>query len=218
MINGKIDNKNIGLAKNLWRLRQALDVHCLISANWDAIKKMGWKNFFGFLEMSYQHLIVLYICKVFEKETDKQGKVKYDLDSIEGVLRAIDNEKAAVLHSTSIRDFAQEYGGDSDKDGLASVSSVVEKFRKEHNEALSRFRTLRDKWVAHGESEFNPKDAPSYDIMERLFNFGLDFYVLVSEAFISVGPADLNRDRKVKMSLKRMLRELGLEEIKTEME
>ena len=46
----------------------------------------------------------------------------------------------------------------------------------------------------------------------------LDFYMLVSEVFISVGPADLNRDERVKASLKRMLHELGLEDIKTEME
>jgi hypothetical protein len=42
--------------------------------------------------------------------------------------------------------------------------------------------------------------------------------MLVSEAFISVGPADLNSDRRVKASLERMLRKLGFEKIKTEME
>jgi len=54
--------------------------------------------------------------------------------------------------------------------------------------------------------------------MERLFDFGLDFYKLVSRAIVSVVPCDLNSDRKVKTSLKRMLQKLGCGEIKTDME
>jgi hypothetical protein len=51
LLNGKIDNKNIGLVKNLWQLRQALDVYCLISANAVAInQKGGEKTFFGFVQ------------------------------------------------------------------------------------------------------------------------------------------------------------------------
>jgi len=197
-----------------------LDVHCLIFANWEAIKNRGiGRKFFSFLEMLCQHLIVLCICKVFETEKiDKQGKVKYDLDSIEGVLRAIDNKKVVMLDAASVRDFVRKYGGASDKNEILAISSVVEKFKGEYSEALDRFQTLRDKWVAHGESEFVPKDAPSYDIMERLFNFGLDFYSLVSRMFIFTVPDDLNRNREVKASLKRVLKELGFEDIRTEME
>jgi hypothetical protein len=33
MINSKTDQKNIGLLKNLWQLRQALDVYCLRAPN-----------------------------------------------------------------------------------------------------------------------------------------------------------------------------------------
>jgi hypothetical protein len=79
-------------------------------------------------------------------------------------------------------------------------------------------RALRDKWIAHGESGFAANDAPSYDHMERLFNFGLDFYVLVSRAIVLVGPSDLNGDRRVKASLKRMLQKLGCDAIRTDME
>ena len=77
--------------------------------------------------------------------------------------------------------------------------------------------------VAHSEFGFNPNDLPSYDVMERLFGFGADFYMLVSSAFVStasvsVVPCDLNSNRKVKVGLKRVLHELGLTDIKTEME
>lgn len=219
MIDGKTDNKNIGLLGILWRLRQVLDVYCLICANWGAIEKGGGRNFFSFVNMSFLDLVVLYICKVFEEEkTDERGAVRYELDSIAGVLRSIDDEKAAVLDPARIRDFVQKYGGDSDKEGLPAIEAVVQEFRKEHDKAISGFKTLRNKWVAHSESEFSPKDAPSYDVMERLFNFGLDFYMLVSEAFISVGPCNLNADRTVKASLKGVLKALGIEEIRNEME
>ena len=200
MIDSKTDLKNIGLLKNLWELRQALDIYCLISVNAEAIKKAGvGKPFFGFIQMSCHRLIVLYICKIFDEEkSNRRGVVKYELDSIDGVLRSIDNGKMGVLNSDKI--------------------AVIEKFRKQYDEPLSRFKTLRDKRIAHGESGFSAKDAPSYDHMERLFDFGHDFYRLVSEEIISVGPTDLNSYRMVKTSLTRMLKQLGCEKIKTEME
>lgn len=219
MIDGKTDNKNIGLFKNLAKLRQTLDVHCLISVNWDAIDEMGCgKNFFPFLEMLCQHLITLLICKVFEEERPvKGGKVHYELDSIGGVLRSINMEKAAVLDPVKIGEFVQKYGSNSDTDGLAAILAVVKEFRAEHCEDLTRFKDNRDKHVAHPESEFSPEDLPSYDSMERLFDFGHDFYRLVSRAFVRVVPADLNSHRKVRTSLKRILQKLGCEDIKTEM-
>lgn len=220
MLNGTVDNKNIGLFDNLWRLRQALDVHCLISVNWNAIRKQGvGRDFFFFLELLCVHSIVLHTCKVFEEERHaEQGEVEYELNSIDGVLRAIDKERAAVLDSARIRDFVRKYGSDSGKDGLAALRSVIAKFRNEHSKALRSFRTLRNKWVAHSEFRFSAEGAPSYDVMERLFDFGLDFYMLVSRAFISVGPCNLNADRRVKASLMRVFEALGIEEIATEME
>ncbi len=221
MIGGKTDNKNIGLLKNLFWLRQTLDVSCLIrmNINGDAIAKMGCgKNFFPFLEMSCQQLITLLICKVFEEERlVNGGKVHYELDSIGGVLRSIDMEEAAVLDPERIREFIQKYGSNSDKDGLTPISAVVKQFRAEHCEDLTRFKDYRDKHVAHPESEFSLENLPSYDRMEQLFDFGQDFYMLVSRAFVRVVPADLNSDRKVRTSLKGILQKLGCEDIKTEM-
>jgi len=217
MINSEMDNKNIGLLKNLWRLRQTLDVHCLISMNAAAINRGVGKSFFTFLEMSCQHLMALYICRVFEEEVPVSGgKVRYELDSIGGVLRAMDGGKASVLDSDRIGGFVEKYGTDSDECGLAAISTVIKEFRQQHHEALSGCKTLRDKWIAHGESGFTAKGAPSYGLMERLFNFGLDFYMLVSQA-VGVGPVDLNRDRKVRTSLKRTLEKLGCEDVRTEM-
>jgi hypothetical protein len=50
MIDSTTDKKNIGLLMSLSRLRQALDVYCLIAANADAIEKRGQgKKYFRFL-------------------------------------------------------------------------------------------------------------------------------------------------------------------------
>ncbi|MBN2138838.1 MAG: hypothetical protein JW720_13600 [Sedimentisphaerales bacterium] len=221
-IDAAIDNRNTGLVKNLAMLRNTLDVYCLISANSNAINKSNVStNFFTFIEMSCHRLIILYICKVFEKENVNQGKVRYELDSIEGLLRHIRNENKNVLDKfgkAAVADFLQKYGDGSGENGVEAISSAVENFKRKHSRALNKFKTVRDKWLAHCESGFNPKYAPSYDIMEKLFNFGLDFYMLVSKAFLSVGQADLNKNRKVKMGFKRMLEELGLKEIRTEIE
>ena len=221
MLDSKADNKNIGLVKTLWELRQALDVYCLIAANTDSIVRKGaGKNFFGFLRNAFVHLIAIDICKVFEHEKkSKQNKVKYELNSIDGVLSSLSDGKPQVLDSEKVNSFVCKYGNGRGEDGtLLTLSLAVGDFKTKYQKELERFQTFRDKRGAHSEFEFNPCDLPSYDVMEQLFNFGLDFYMLVSEAFISVGPADLNRDRRIKASLEKVLQKLDLEEIKMEME
>ena len=227
MIDTKIDDKNNGLLMNLWRLRQALDVYCLISANATCISRRGGRwNFFGFLRTACVHLIAHDICKLFEKERHKREKVKYELNSIDGVLRSLARDKPNVLNTVTIDSFVLKYDPGQDEHGTLSppdnniekLSRAVDNFKKKYHAELERFKTFRDKWAAHSEFSFTPKDLPSYDIMERLFNFGMDFYMLVSEAFIGVGPLNLNADRRVKASLKGVLKALGIEEIRMEME
>jgi hypothetical protein len=221
MIDSKTDNKNIGLVKNLWELRQALDVYCLIAANADSIGRKGaGKSFFGFLRTSCVRLIAIDICKMFEDEKKgKQGKVKYELNSIDGVLRSLADDKPTVLDPGEINSFARKYSNGRSEDGtLSTLLLTVEDFTIKYQKELERFKTFRDKWGAHSEFGFDPRDLPSYDVMERLFNFGSDFYKLVSRAFVSVGPYDLNSDRTVRTGFMKVLQEHGLENVKTEME
>jgi len=227
MLNSKMDNKNIGLLKNLFWLRNELDVYCLIAVNAESINKKGaGKSFWGLLQGSCLKLIALSICKIFECEKqNKQGRVKYELNSIDGVLRYLVNEKPSASDSSCVCDFICRYGHSPNEDELLSgLSSTVAGFKKKYENELKRFKTYRDKDVAHSEFKVahskleSNLDLPSYDVMERLFDFGADFYKLVSRAFISVVPCNLNSDRKVKVGLKRVLHELGLTDIKTEME
>ena len=220
MIDSKTDNKNIGLVKNLWELRQLMDVYCLVAANADSIERKGaGKSFFRFLRISCLRLISIDICKVFEKETNKQGRVKYELNSLDGVLRSLADDKPHVLDPLKVNSFVRKYSNGRSEDGsLSTISLTLEDFTTKYQKELERFKTFRDKWGAHSEFGFDPHDLPSYDVMERLFNFGLDFYMPVSEVFISVGPCDLNSDRKVKTGFRKVLQEHGLENVKTEMD
>ena len=104
MLNSKMDNKNISLLKNLFWLRQELDVYCLIVSNQDSINNKGvGKNFFGFLRRSCIHLITLNICKIYDYEK------KYELNSIEGVLKCISSEKLSDRAMSAIADFIRKY-------------------------------------------------------------------------------------------------------------
>lgn len=219
MSNRKTDDKNIGLLKNLFWLRQELDVYCLIAANADSINKKGaGKSFFVFLRRSCVDLIVINICKIYEYENN------YELNSIEGVLKNIVNEQPSVLDSSRINEFVQKYShSPNEGESLSSLSSTVTEFKKKYENELERFKTCRDKGVAHSEFGFNADDLPSYDVMEQLFDFGADFYMLVSAVFVSTPsvsfvPFDLNSNRKVKTGLIKILYEHNLTDIKTEME
>jgi hypothetical protein len=219
IINSKIDNKNIGLVKNLWGLRQALDVYCLVTTNGNAISAKGLGSFFGFLQASCIRLVALDICKIFEDEkTGEHGKVKYELNSIDGVLRSLSDRKPRDWDSAKVSSFVCKYSNGRGEDGtLLALSLTVEDFKTKYHKELKRFKTFRDKSGAHSEFGFHPRGLPSYDIMEQLFDFGWEFYSIISEAVISVGPCNLESSRQVRASMKRLLCELGLGDINTEM-
>ena len=219
LLNGKIDNKNIGLVKNLWQLRQALDIYSMISENADFInQKGGGKVFWSFVQSLCLRFITLEICKIFEDEKKgKRGEVKYELNSIDGVLKAIKEANLSIPDSLRVRGFLEKYGRERSKEGLLSeLSSVVAEFKKNHQEELKKFQTVRDKWIAHSEYEFSWENLPSYDVMDRLFDFAWGFYSAVSET-IGVGPCNLESSRQVRCSMTKILRDLGLENVETEM-
>ncbi|GAX60926.1 hydrogenase maturation factor [Candidatus Scalindua japonica] len=213
LISSKIDHKNIGLVKTLYQLRQDLDVYCLIAVNAGRMhqKNIG-KCFFGYVQQLSIISIALGICKIFENET------RNELNSISGVLRHIINTASSKLNHKKLDEFIQKYDGSSNNnDTISALSSTVTGFVKKYNKELEAFKTFRDKKVAHSEYRFETDSLPSFDVMEKLFNFGLDFYSLVSENLVRVVPCNLNAKRNVKFDLKGILEKLGLEEIKMEM-
>jgi len=214
LIDTPMDQKNIGLAKILYGLRQDLDIYCLISANVKKIKERGiGKSFFGHLQLLAFRSITLNICKIFEEEKG------YELNSIPGVCHHLITETPTILNDAKLRDFIQKYHGPSDFGSpISELQLTIDGFRDKFKVELDRFKEFRDKYIAHSEYGIAIETLPSYDVMENLFFFGADFYDLISAAFVAVGPCDLRTERKVKIGLKRLLQEHGLEAIKTNME
>ena len=128
-------------------------------------------------------------------------------------------EAPRVLDDAKLRNFIRKYQGPSDQGNLISaLQSTIHGFRDKFKIELDRFKKFRNKKAAHSEYNIAIDKLPSYDVMETLFFFGADFYNLISAGFVGVTPYDLRTGRRVKVSLKRLLQELGLEAIKTDME
>lgn len=207
-----IDEKNIGLVKLLYGLRQDLDIYCLISVNADVINQRGVGTFFGHLQQLAIVSITLSICKIYEEERG------YELNSIPGVISYLRKEAPTPLDATKLNSFIERYDGPSNADSpISTLHLTINRFRDRYRVDLERFKTFRDKKVAHSEYAVNMDTLPSYDVMEKLFCFGADFYDLVSAEFVGAGPCDLRTNRPVKIGLERLLHELGLEHVKTDM-
>ena len=226
--NTPTDRKNIGLSKLVYALRQELDIYCLIGVNIDSLvnqnqKGIG-KKFFSFLRNLAISSITLSICKIYEEERkNKKGYTKYELNSICGVINHLCKESPTPLNDSKFKGFIQKYNGLSVYGSATDALKLTfDNFRHKYKDELDRFKTFRDKYAAHSEYGFPGGTLPSYDVMEKLFSFGADFYELVSETFVSdpsvqIIPFDLKAGRPVKSSLKRLLQKLGFQDIKTDM-
>ena len=215
LLGSSIDEKNIELAKILFSLRHDLDVHCLIGLNTSQIEQTGQgKFFFGHVQRRVLDSIILAICKVYE---DEKG---YELNSIQGVINSLaKNNATPSMSEQRVRDFVREYGGPSEeRDPSKALRSTVDLLKNKYAEDLKRFKTARDKVVAHSEYQAMIKTVPSFDCMEKLFEFGADFYGAVSHSFIGCGPDDLRKRREVKRDFCKLLKAIGVKDIKTEME
>lgn len=217
MINTTIDFKNIGLAKTIHKLREDLDVYELISENLTAIQKLGMgKSYFNYALQSAQNSIALQICKIYEPEKeDKKGKIEYELNSIDGIIKNLPDELSNKIVNESIDKFIQKYS--KNKLNLRSnLLLTIQDFKRKKKEPLEKFKKYRDKFSAHSEYGAKQKYLPSYDDMEQLFDFANDFYRTISDSFINVSPHNMNAHREVKIALMRILNNHGLKDIKSE--
>jgi hypothetical protein len=154
-----LDQKYIGLATLLYSLRQDLDVYCLISVNARAINEIGTgQAFFGHIQRLSIEAISLNFCKIFE---DERG---YELNSIQGVMNQLPKieQKPTVLDASNLKTFITRYDGQITNDTVFSLEATVDKFRTKHKNDLERFKTFRDKVVAHSEHGVTIEDLPSY--------------------------------------------------------
>ncbi len=215
LLGSPVDDKNIGLAKILFSLRHDLDLHCLMGLNAVEINRTYPGKFvLPHMAMRVLDSIVLAICKIYENERG------YELNSIQGVLNSLSQKGLGErMHDSNVRDFLRRYDGPAEyKNILAALQTTVDAFKKNYGAELERFKIARDKVVAHSEHQANINTLPSFDTMEKLFFFGADFYVVVSNSFVGCGPDDLKNRREIKRDFERLLAIMGIRDIKTEME
>jgi len=77
-----------------------------------------------------------------------------------------------------------------------------------HSEPLSRLKRYRDTIGAHSDHKAKRSSLPSHAEFEQLYEFALDFYNVVADAIIDVGPASV--PRKIGPGLVRTLESLGV--------
>jgi hypothetical protein len=205
-----IDLRNWNLADTLWALRQALDIYWLVWRNWGEIEQLdSGKDFLSNVTYLSQRAIILDMCSVYEKE-----KKPYELCSIDGIIRSIFSTAPAILDFETIREFIQRHDGPLNVScPLCAIESTFKEFRSRYEKELLGFKTARDKLIAHSEFRAEKKPVASFDVMERMFNFGADFYSMVTVAFLGRSGVDLKSDRPARADLKRMLRQMGVQEL-----
>lgn len=215
LLGSSVDDKNIGLAKILFSLRHDLDLHCLMGLNAMEINRTYPGKFvLPHMAMRVLDSIVLAICKIYENEKG------YELNSIQGVLNSLSQKSLGErIDDSNVCDFLRRYDGPAeDTNILTALQATVNGFKKKYSAELERFKTARDKLVAHSEWQAYIDTVPSFDTMEKLFFFGADFYGVVSDSFVGCGSDDLKNRREIKRDFEKLLAVMGIRDIKTEME
>jgi hypothetical protein len=214
LVGKPIDRKNIDLAKVVFGLRQDLDVHAMLAVNWNMIKKRSLGIQF-FTQVRHRALdsIVLGVCKIYEDE--KRNR----LNSIDAIVTELCQIQPKSLDDAAMKTFLEMYKRSLNKESPAkALRLTVDQFRRMYSAELKSFRTAREEVIAHTEYDALIKTVPSYDVMERLFDFAADFYAMITSSFVGGSPDDLRKNRPVRTSLRRLLGEIGLSNLKIDIE
>lgn len=181
----KHDAKNIGLLKIIYGLRQNIDVQRIIGLNVPEMKIHGISEvFWGYVQTLALESTAIAVCKIFEFEK------RNDLNSIAGIINSLPDEAYSAAQLRAIERFASKYGVNractAPKQFLRDVAAD---FQDKHQRSLDECKEFRDKFAVHSEFKFLVGSLPSQDEFEAIFDFSADFYRLVSESILDVGPA-----------------------------
>lgn len=205
----KLDDKNIELCKVLYDLKESLDLDKIIGLNASTLDLSGAaKHFFAYSQYLAQRYCAISICKIFEEPK------KYELNSIPGILDFIEKENIPFdSKEKTLEEFITKYGK-KEPSSFVAVKKVFEEFVEHHKNDIEEIKDFRDKQIAHSETtELKNKSIPSYDVMEKFLQFGIDFYSMISKGYLNNGPVDFTRDAKVFGSVCNLLKKIGIENV-----
>lgn len=211
----KLDNKNIELAKILFELKKNVDLFKILTVNADNIKKRGrGKTFFAHIHRLALQSFIVNICKIFELEK------KFELNSIHGILNYIESNKIASINGESIDKFIEKYGENQEpnQDYIMILRKTCEHFYQKNIKGLKKYDYARDKNMVHAEFGAERRNLPSYAEMENFLNFGIDFYSMISNAYMGIFPHEIQIDAQLFSSTLFVLEKFGIEGIKKDFE
>lgn len=185
-----LDHKNVALSKLIFRLRQSLDVYRIIGLNAQAAARESGQNvsqaFFGYVQVVAFDSVVLGISKIFEWQNPKGHK----LNSISGVVALLERHPHTALEKKAVERFGQRFGNTAEcVDPTSFLRETIKAFKEGHKSALEIIEQHRHSHVAHSEFDYKIESLPSLDQFEIFFEFALEFYRMISESFVEVGPA-----------------------------
>jgi predicted DNA-binding mobile mystery protein A len=203
-VSERVDGKNIGLAKQLYWLRQNLSLYEIISVNAGKIKEVGASDaLFGHLQRLALEAIVLTLCKVYEREKTN------DLYSIDGVIGALATTSFNETQCRAAERFAARHGIHREcNDPKTFFRSVLGSFITGHADAFVELKRFRDKFAVHSEHGYELETLPSFELFDTFYQFAYDFYFLVSDQVIGVGPSLMSLH--VGSGLSRLLQKIGI--------
>jgi len=213
----KLNEKNFDLLRVLFSLKQSLDIYRIIAVNAGQINVAGaGKSFFAYVQRLALESCVANICKLVEIE-----KEPYELNSIPGVIQHLQKEKIACQNTDFISILVRENGlqykiGEE----IAALESIFKHFYDRNAAELKRFKTFRDKRIAHVENvpEEKKGSLPSYEVMDEFLNFGSKFYSAIQQAYVGSFPVQLEDEKKVLTGLLHLLEIKGIKNIKNDFE
>ena len=197
----------------LYVLKQHLDLYRIIALNVNAIKNNGvGKTFFNHVYWLAIQSYAINICKLFEVEKG------YELNSIPGILKFLRESQLSCKNVTPIRDFILQRGRKFNEHDVAGVETMIfDDFKLKYKEELNRFKEARDKIFVHAENiQIIISGLPSYDVMEKLLDFGIDFYSSIQASYVGSFPVQHKSDLKSLNSTVNVLKRIGLGEVKTD--
>jgi predicted DNA-binding mobile mystery protein A len=201
----KTDDKNIGLAKMIFWLRQNLELYELISVNVGNLRTVGASEaLFGHLQKLAMEAIAVTICKIYEEEK------RNELNSIVGVINALpERNQYTQAQLRSVERFAEKQGMRKECENPREyLLQLFSEFTISHAEGFSSLRRFRDKFASHSEHNFELGTLPSFEEFEALYTFADGFYRLISEEFLDVGPALF--ELYVRTGFIKLLRAIGI--------
>jgi predicted DNA-binding mobile mystery protein A len=201
----KTDGKNVGLAKQIYWLRQNLELYELVTVNAGKIKEVGASEaLFAHIQRLAMEAIAVSLCKIYEREG------RNELNSINGVINALPGQGPYTdVQRKAAERFAARHGiRRTCSNPREFLTEVFDRFIESHAAGFLSLKTFRDKFVGHSEHNFELGTLPSFDEFESLYGFAYDLYQLISDSFLDVGPALMNL--YVRNGFVKLLRSLGI--------